>query len=102
MSPREGTGLHGWYSLIDIFKVFSFYAISTTSIMERSTLLYFGGIIMINKEKVRELTNKYVAEKDMGTRLMTITVMIPLRTCSKLAMCRTKSSTFSWTWSKIA
>lgn len=25
---------------------------------------------MIDKEKVRELTNKYVAEKDMGTQLM--------------------------------
>lgn len=25
---------------------------------------------MINKEKVRELTNKYIAEKDMGTQLM--------------------------------
>ena len=27
---------------------------------------------MIDKEKVRELTNKYVAEKDMGTQLMKI------------------------------
>ena len=25
---------------------------------------------MIDKEKIRELTNKYVAEKDMGTQLM--------------------------------
>lgn len=25
---------------------------------------------MINKGKVRELTNKYIAEKDMGTQLM--------------------------------
>lgn len=25
---------------------------------------------MIDKEKVRELTNKYIAEKDMGTQLM--------------------------------
>lgn len=25
---------------------------------------------MINKEEVRELTNKYIAEKDMGTQLM--------------------------------
>ena len=30
----------------------------------------FEGIIMINQEKVRELTNKYIAEKDMGTQLM--------------------------------
>nr|DAU40061.1 MAG TPA: hypothetical protein [Caudoviricetes sp.] len=32
----------------------------------------FGGIIMIDKEKVRELTNKYVVEKDLGDRMLTL------------------------------
>lgn len=27
---------------------------------------------MIDKEKVRELTNKYVAEKDLGDRMLTL------------------------------